>query len=310
MDTDPGVDDAIAMLWLLALDLRFRADITGFSTTEGNLRRRGTFGNAARLLELCRRTDIRLAKSVSFKTKSNVNTKLHGADGLAGLSTLLPKPDKLYVEAPRSPIQLDRWINSGNNDVTLIAAGPMTNLDAAEVLAPGTLKNTRQIIAMGGSFKSGNVTPEAEFNVHFNPRAAQHVLKARANLVLIPLDVSRQLDLNSQHLRAAGFSDDKTRICKFVTRLTKAMEKHIRNISERHFFVHDACAVAYAFYPEFFETVAAYVKIDTRLGLSTTGKTTIETNPHPNALVTRRINAEGVRDKMLSDLQEFSRTLR
>ncbi len=308
LDTDPGVDDAIALLWLLALDLRFRADVIGITTTEGNLRRRGTFGNTARILEFCRRSDIRLAKSAPHRGKTAEH--IHGNDGLGGLRSLLPKSGKVYESAPRAAVQLDRWINADTNDATVIAIGPLTNLEAVEVLFPGTLANAEHIIVLGGSFKSGNVTPDAEFNAHFNPRAFHNVLKARPNFTLIPLDVSRQLDLNSEHLRLAGFTENTTRICKFVTRLTKAMEQHIKTISERRFFVHDACAIAYAFYPEFFETVSAYVKIDTRLGVETTGKTIIETNPNPNASVTRRINADGIRDQMLSDIKEFSNTLR
>lgn len=308
LDTDPGVDDTFALLWLLALDLRFRADVMGIATTEGTLRRRGTFGNAAQLLELCRRSDIRLAKSAPHRGATN--ERVHGVDGLAGVATLLPKAGKTYESAPRAPLQLDRWINAGSRDATLLATGPMTNLEAAEVAAPGTLANTAGIIAVGGSFKSGDVTEDAEFNMHFNPRAMHNVLKAGADLTLIPLDVTRQLDLNVRHLQAAGFVDSSTRLCKFVTRMTQAMEKLQAHIGERHFFAHAPCAIAYAFYPEFFETVAAYIKVDTRLGIATTGKTIIEVNPNPNVLVTRRINAEAVRDQMLSDIKELSNTLR
>ncbi len=88
------------------------------------------------------------------------------------------------------------------------------------------------------------------------------------------------------------------------------MEQQLKSTSIRRFFVHDACAIAYAFYPEMFETVSAYVKVDTRLGLDTTGKTTIEQNPNPNASVARRIDADAVRNQMLSDLKEFARALR
>lgn len=308
LDTDPGVDDAIAMLWLLALDLRFRADIMGITTVEGNLRRRGTFGNACRILDLCRRSDIKLAKSAPHSGKTAEH--IHGIDGLAGQSTSLPEPSKRYDRAPNAPVQLDRWINAGTKETTVLAIGPLTNLDAVEVLAPGTLANARDIIVLGGSFKSGNVTAEAEFNIHFNPRALQSVLNAQANLTMIPLDVSRQLDLNSDHLKAAGFEQDTSRIGKFVYRLTQAMEQQLKTASIHCFFVHDACAIAYAFYPELFETVSAHVKVDARSGLPTTGKTTILNRPIANAAVARRINADAVRDQMLSDLKEFGRALR
>lgn len=308
LDTDPGVDDAIALLWLLALDLRFRADVVGISTTEGTLRRRAVFGNVARLLELCRRSDIRLAKSAPHRGATNEQAQGH--DGLAGVASLLPSASKSYESAPRAPVQLCRWIEAGDGDATVIALGPLTNLEAAEVLKPGTLNQTRQIICRGGSFKSGDVTPHSEFNMLFNPRAMHNVLKARPELVLIPLDVSRQLDLNLEHLRAAGFTEKPTRICKFVMRLVKAMEEHVANTGQRRLFAHGVCGVAYAFYPELFETVAAYIKVDTRLGIETTGKTIIETNPNPNALVARRMNAEAIRDQMLSDVAEFSHVLR
>lgn len=308
LDTDPGVDDAIALLWLLALDLRFRADIVGIATTEGNLRRRGTFGNACRILDFCRRPDISLAKSAPHRGKTAEH--IHGIDGLAGLRTALPEPTKPYDSAPRAAVKLDRWINAGTKDTTVIAIGPLTNLEAVEVLHPGTLANAQQIIAVGGTFKSGNVTPEAEFNAHFNPRAMHNVLGARANMTLIPLDVTRQLDLSSAHLEAAGFADDTSRIGKFVYRLTQAMERQLKSVSINRFFVHDACAVAYAFYPELFETVSAHVKVETRLDMPATGKTTIVQNPVPNASVARRINPDAVRDQMLGDISKFARALR
>ncbi len=308
LDTDPGVDDVIALLWLLALDLRFRADIVGIATTEGNLRRRGTFGNACRILDFCRRSDISLAKSAPHRGKTAEH--IHGIDGLAGLRTVLPEPSKPYDNAPRAAVQLDRWINAGTKDTTLITIGPLTNLEAVEVLNSGTLANAQHVIALCGTFKSGNVTPEAEFNAHFNPRALHNVLDARADITLIPLDVTRQLDLNSEHLKAAGFANDTSRIGQFVYRLTQAMERQLKTVSISRFFVHDACAIAYAFYPELFETVSAHVKVDTRLDMPTTGKTTIEKNPIKNASVARRMNAEAVRDQMLSDIKEFARTLR
>lgn len=308
LDTDPGVDDAIALLWLLALDLRFRADIVGIATTEGNLRRRGTYGNACRILDFCRRPDISLAKSEPHRGKTAEH--IHGIDGLAGLRTALPEPSKPYDSAPRAAVQLDRWINAGTKDTTVIAIGPLTNLEAVEVLSPGTLANAQHVIALGGTFKSGNVTPEAEFNIHFNPRALHNVLNARADMTLIPLDVTRQLDLSSEHLKAAGFDKDTTKIGKFVYRITQAMERQLKTVSMNRFFVHDACAIAYAFYPEMFETVSAHVKVDTRLGIATTGKTTIEINPNANTSVARRIDAEAVRDQMLSDIKAFARVLR
>lgn len=308
LDTDPGVDDAIAMLWLLALDLRFRADIIGISTTEGNLRRRATFGNACRLLDFCQRSDIKLAKSAPHRGKTAEH--IHGIDGLAGRRTALPEPSKSYDSAPRAPVQLDRWINGPGNDTTVLALGPLTNLEAVEVRSPGTLANARQIVVMGGAFNRGNVTPEAEFNIYFNPRALHNVLASRANLTLIPLDVTRQFVLTCEHLEEAGLAQNSSKIGHFIYQLTQSMQQQLKTASINHFSVHDACVIAYAFYPDLFETVAAHIKVEARLDLPTTGKTTIETHPNPNALIARRMDVDAAREQMLSDLQNFARALR
>ncbi|MEM7082395.1 MAG: nucleoside hydrolase [Pseudomonadota bacterium] len=308
LDTDPGVDDILALLWLLALDVRYKADVIGITTAEGNLRRRATFNNACRVLDLCRRTDLTLAKSASHAGKTAEH--LNGVDGLVGLTSSMPAPSKSYESAPRAPQLLERWLSDEGNEVTLLATGPVTNLEAVEVMSKGSLGQAKHIVATAGTFMRGNVTPEAEFNAHFNPRALHRLFHANANVTLIPLDVSRQFDLNLDHLRAAGFDEDVTRVSRFVWRLVGATQKHLMSVDQPRFCAADATAVAFAFYPELFETVSAYVKIETRANLETTGKTFIEPHRTPNVSITRRVNIDRVREQMLSDLKQFSAMLR
>jgi len=305
LDIDPGSDDAFALVWLLALDLRCVVDIVGVSTVEGALPRRATFTNASRVLELCRRDDLLVAKSASHTGPNAEN--IHGADGLNGAAKLLPESKRSYSDAPRSPSRLIRWLQRDPSDITLIATGPLTNLAAAEAQQPGVLKNAKQIVLLGGSFQEGNATDVAEFNAHSNPAAWQTVLRSGANIVVVPLDISRQLEIPMSLVKSAGLRADGNRISSFLFHLAHNANLRAAKIdAEQSFTAHPAAAMAYALYPELFETVEAHVSIVTSAGQSNLGRTVIRPKATANALVTRRMDFETILERMLSSLDHFA----
>ncbi|NNF17617.1 MAG: nucleoside hydrolase [Gammaproteobacteria bacterium] len=308
VDTDPGTDDAIALLWALANDLLYRFEIMAVTTTEGKLKRRVTFDNACRLLDFCRRDDIPVARAAPHAGENALH--IHGKDGLGGLSGMLPKVSKSFDDAARAPHQLKRLLERAPGEITIAALGPLTNLAAAEQLQPGILENTKNIIVLGGSFGRGNATPFAEFNAHYNPGALQEVLDTRANVVLIPLDITRQLDLTPEHLNAARLTDQNQRITRFLTRLCSVMSKTMaQHKNEPLFFVHAACAMVYALHPELFEAADAHVDIETRGAQSNVGRTIIRPAGAANVTVLRKIDTHAVRATLLRDLAGFAAKL-
>ncbi len=308
LDTDPGVDDAIAMLWLLALDLKYRADVAAVVAAAGNLQRRATFDNACKLLQLCQRDDLSVGRGSPHTGDTSVH--IHGADGMAGMIRTLPDHNKQFDNAPRAADLLTRHLNRDPGDVSVLALGPLTDLAAAEKQQPGTLANAERIIVMGGTFRRGNVTEYAEYNAHFNPVAFNEVLNADADVVIIPLDITQQLHLELAHIEGPEFSKSPHRINKFIYKLCTSMLQHLKeNVGEQRFFLHDACVIGYAFYPELFEAVEARVEIESRGQAETLGQTTINPKGSPNATVLRQIDADAVRNKMLEDLNWFSKKL-
>lgn len=308
LDTDPGVDDAIAMVWLLALDLKYRADVAAVVAAAGNLQRRATFDNACRLLMLCQRDDLSVGRGSPHTGDTSVH--IHGVDGMAGMVRALPEGNKQFDNAPRAADLLARHLNRDPGDISILALGPLTDLAAAEKQEPGTLANAERIIVMGGAFRRGNVTEHAEYNAHFNPVAFNEVLNSDADVVIIPLDITQQLQLEQSHIEIPEFSKSGHRINKFIYKLCTSMINHLReNVGQSRFFLHDACVIGYAFYPELFEAVEARVEIDARLQSQTLGKTTINQTGNPNATVLRRIDADAVRNQMLEDLIWFSNKL-
>lgn len=309
LDTDPGAGDAFALLWLLALDLRFVADLVGISTVEGNLPRRATFSNACRLLELARRDDVVVAKSAPH-TGPHAES-MQGKDGLFGAASLLPNSNRSYTDAPRAPARLGRWLNRDPNSITVIALGPLTNLAGAEAHQTGTLTKAETIIIRGGSFQEGNATANAEFNAYANAHAWRAVLRSEAKLVMAPLDISRQLQLPLKRLESAGFDKRGNRVACFLHRLTANANQHVAGANKSACFTaHDIAAVGYAFYPELFETVEAHVSIDTSDAKDSLGRTVIRSNASANATVIRRVDYEGLIDQMLSDLKRFDEQIR
>lgn len=190
IDTDPGQDDAIAMLLALASP---EIDVLGITTVAGNVPLPLTTRNALRVLELARRTDVPVHAGAARPLVRPLVTAeaVHGQTGLDGPD--LPEP----TLAPRDTHAVDFIVETlaaePEGSVTLCALGPMTNLALAFARAPEIVPRVARIVAMGGGrFEGGNITPVAEFNIYADPHAAQAVLHAGVPVILHPLDVTHR----------------------------------------------------------------------------------------------------------------------
>jgi len=191
IDTDPGLDDAVAILYALSRPDAF--DLRGVTTVAGNIGLDRTTRNAGSLLALMARGDVPVIAGADrpLSRPGIDETRIHGADGLGGVA--LPAP--LAPAGRGAPGWLAGLLQAEPpGTLDLLCLGPLTNL--AHLLAdhPAAARRLRRVIAMGGAVdERGNVGPRAEFNIASDPEAAAAVFAAGLDLTLIPLDVTRRV---------------------------------------------------------------------------------------------------------------------
>ena len=174
IDTDPGVDDALAIcLALRSPELKLEA----ITTVAGNVPLDLTLPNALRLVEIAGRVEVPVAAGASMPLVRRLVTAhdFHGDNGMAGAEF---PPPKIRPSAESAGDLIRRIVRSSPGEISIVAVGPLTNIAAVLRADPGISPMIRRIILMGGSFSGGNITPSAEFNMYVDPEAAQVVFGA------------------------------------------------------------------------------------------------------------------------------------
>lgn len=264
-DTDPGVDDAIALYYALAHP---QIELLGITTTFGNVRVNQAALNAVYLCGLAGRR-IPVCKGVDrpwFQEPGHVPEFIHGADGLGNLAPRREVPDTLL------PIHAAQFIvdtvRAHPGEVTLVAVGPLGNLAAALKLAPDLPVLVKQVILMGGTVvEPGNVSPVAEANIWNDSHAADLVFRAGWPLVMVGLDVTHQVvtelalfeRLAQQHRHVA--TDTLLHAVQFYCRFYSGL--HAQRFSTPGCFAHDLLAFSYLVHPEWFRTESGVIRVAT-----------------------------------------------
>src|SRR3989442_14843910 len=209
IDTDPGIDDTMAiMLALASPELR----VEGLTTVRGNVGVEQCARTALTILEIAGHADIPVAvgadKPLSRPYHGHGST-VHGQDGLGetGLSGARPVPDRRAVDF------LISRITASPGELTLIALGPLTNLALAVSVDPRLPRRVREVIVMGGAVATrGNATPVAEANINNDPEAARIVFHAGWPVTLVGLDVTHKVTMTPAYLQrlAAAHTDRKS----------------------------------------------------------------------------------------------------
>jgi len=293
IDTDPGQDDAVAILLALASP---ELEILGIATVAGNVPLALTEKNARKICELAGRPDVPVyAGAVRPMVNDLVTAEhVHGKTGLDG-------PD---LPDPRMPLQAKHavdWIIETlmaheAGEVTLCTLGPLTNIALALVREPAIASRVREIVMMGGGFfEGGNVTPAAEFNIYVDPHAADVVFRSGIPIVMMPLDVTHKALTTSA--RIAAFRNLGTHVGSATAEMLEFFER----FDEEKYGsdggpLHDPCVIAYLLQPELFSGRLCNVSIETASEL-TLGMTVIDwwrvTDRPANAHVMRDIDHEG-----------------
>jgi inosine-uridine nucleoside N-ribohydrolase len=197
IDTDPGIDDAFALLLAMrSPELKIEA----ITPVAGNVPLDLTLPNALRMIEIAGRTDIPVAAGARAPLMRRLVTAsyVHGENGLGG--AVFPEPTTKPVATPAAEM-IREIIRKYPHEITLITIGPLTNIATAMNSDPELAAMTRAVVMMGGSLSGGNITPAAEFNVYVDPEAARIVFQSGIPITMVGLDVTRKTALTEEHVR-------------------------------------------------------------------------------------------------------------
>ncbi len=305
LDTDPGIDDALAILLALASP---EVDLAALSVVHGNCTLAEAVTNALAVAELGGRPDLTVAAGCD-RPLLRPPVTAHDTHGAAGLG---------YARLPQSAAQvvdehavdlLIREIMAAPGEVTLVAVGPLTNVALALRKEPRLARAVRECIFMGGAFRAeGNITPLAEFNVYADPHAAQIVLSSGMPLTIMPWDITRDVRLtlaDVERLLARGGP-----IPRFIAEATRYyIEFHQREFGWAGCSINDPAALALAWWPDLAQMRDLYVEVELASEL-TLGKTVGDSGGRsgraPNARLVERFDATTFVARFLQRMEDLA----
>ena len=295
IDTDPGQDDAVALL--TALGSPEEIEVIGVTVVSGNVPLARTVDNARKVLELAGRADLRLYAGCDrpMVRKPVTAEHVHGPTGLDGPD--LPAPTMPVAPQHAVDFLIETLLREPAGSVTLCTLGPLTNVALAIVKAPAIVGRIAAIVMMGGAyFEAGNITPAAEFNIHVDPEAAAVVLNSGARITIVPLDVTHRVLSTKPRLAAFRALGNRSGAA-VADMLTFSEQFDLRKYGWEGAPLHDPCVIAYVLRPELFSGRRISVRVETASTLtlgSTVADWWLVTDAPRNALYLRDVDADGV----------------
>lgn len=266
LDGDPGTDDLLAWMWVVALGERAR--VLGVSTVNGNVTVDRTTRNALDFLAYIKGPDVPVHAGAMAPLGRDTPPEGDGAFAESGLGELvLPASGRRAASHDAVGWMADTLRGMPARTVTVLATGPLTNLALLRRRAPDAFARIDRIVAMGGSFaplppnfvRRGNVTPFAEFNFWMDAAAAQAVLNGGVPVLLAPADVTHQLISHPARMAAAQALPRFGRDVALMLNAPYHLDKPKFHTDGA--FLHDPTAVAGLFYPDLFDSVRAQTHI-------------------------------------------------
>ncbi|MEE2991768.1 MAG: nucleoside hydrolase [Gemmatimonadota bacterium] len=301
LDTDTGVDDALAILLAMRSP---ELHVEAITAVSGNIHVDHCVRNILMtldVLDLDTMPDVARGESQPLVNPLTFADDIHGGDGLGNISDLLDAdgvrlyPDPANRVSPKHAVDLIlERIHTYPDELSLIAVGPLTNVARAIIKNPVRMRRLSEIIIMGGAFETyGNMTPTSEFNLYADPHAAQVVCDAGIPLVFVPLDVTMKSILTTDMI--TRYADPGTPAAVFVRDCTEQyIEFHRQHRDVDGCFLHDPLAVAVAFQENLVTMAPARVDVETA-GDLTSGMTVSDLRPSadlpPNARVCMKLDA-------------------
>jgi purine nucleosidase len=273
IDTDPGQDDAVAILMALASPAEL--DVLGVVAVAGNVGLHHNSTNARKVIELSGRNEVPVYAGCPRPMRRHLVTAehVHGETGLNG-------PE---LPAPKIPLQtkhgmdyiIDTLMAEEKGTVTLCTLGPLTNIAMALIKEPAIAERIAEIVMMGGAyFEVGNITPAAEFNIYVDPEAADVVMRCGAPITMLPLDLTHQMQSTPARLQAIRDLGNRTGTAVYEM-LTFSEGFDLNKYGWEGAPLHDPTVIAYLLQPELFEGRHCNVSIETASEL-TAGMTVVD----------------------------------
>jgi purine nucleosidase len=294
IDTDPGQDDAVAIL--LALASPENIDLLGITAVAGNVPLELTQKNARIVCEVAKRQDVKVfaGRAAPLERPLVTAEHVHGGTGLDGPELFDPEMPLQDQNGVDFIIETLRREPAGT--VTLCPLGPLTNIAAAFRAAPDVVERVQEIVLMGGAyFEVGNITPAAEFNIYVDPEAAQEVLSSGIKITMMPLDVTHKA--LTTRARVEAFRTLQSPVGAFTADMLDFFERFdVEKYGSEGGPLHDPCVIAYLIDPALFSGRHINVEIETASAL-TLGMTVADwwgvTDRPANALFIGDIDADG-----------------
>jgi purine nucleosidase len=267
-DGDPGIDDALALLYVLKHE---NAELVGITTVGGNITLDNTTRNALKILEITDNEDIPVARGIGkpLLRANRSEGEVHGKDGLGNSN--LPSPKITEIEEHAVDFII-RKIMENPKEITLVPVGPLTNIAVAVIKEPRLKDYVKEVVIMGGAVTTfGNITPESEFNIFTDPEAAKIVFESGLPITLVGLDVTMKTLLTPDHLDE--IMEKSSPVTVFVGKIiTHYMEFYREFVGVNGCGMHDPLAVAVAIDRSLVQTRRLFVTVETK-GEYTTGET-------------------------------------
>ena len=255
-DTDPGVDDAFALLYALNHP---NINVLGITTVFGNVPIETSTKNALILSDMAGKGTL-VYQGATKPLKREVRSFpsfIHGHDGLGNINHPKPKFNASKLDAAQFIIN---EINKNSGNINLVAIGPLTNIANSLQQDPSIVSKVNSLIIMGGSWLAGgNITPVAEANIYNDPEAAEIVFKSGLPIIMVGLDVTHKVFLSQKDIDKLSSLNNSGKFLKKISNIYMKFYKDTRNMNGC--FFHDATAVIAMTNPEFFKYKVARVYV-------------------------------------------------
>jgi purine nucleosidase len=307
IDTDPGVDDALAFLLALASP---EIQLEALTTTQGNVTLEKATRNALSVLELACASHIPVARGslLPLVEPLRASADVHGESGIGNAK--LPEPVTKPVPKHAVDYLIERVL-AEPNEISIFPIGPLTNIAMAIRKEPRFARAVRELVIMGGAIlEYGNITPQAEFNIWVDPHAAHIVFHSGIPITLIPLDVTHKCLLKQEHV------DRLMKIDSPISRFIRdAMEVYLEasfQLGYEGSSLHDPLTLATIVAPELLTSKEYYVDVDISGGVSM-GKTFADimnvTKKPSNMRVAMQVRGEEFVELFLQRMEALSRRI-
>ena len=303
IDTDPGVDDALAIMIAAASD---KIDLLGLTPVDGNVQAVHTHQNALDLISfLGIEADVAEGSYDQLIYRfGRYATSTHGETGMGGV--VLPKSDKKFHEL-RAWDYIYEKAKEYPGEIVLIAIGPLTNVARTLIMHPDIKTMIKQIVIMGGSTEAGNVTPYAEFNFLVDPPAAKVVFESGIPIAMAGLNVTLKTGISFDFIASLA-KESNSKIGEMFDELVHGYsDVKINKEGDRSSIVHDAIAVAYVIDPSKCDTELKRIEIQTERFLEGTWGQSKVVEGEPNCVVINDIDMDYYRELYRNTVDYFSK---